>query len=105
MTAELLVVMTTCPPDRAQEIADLLVNGRLAACVQALPGVRSTYRWEGEIQHDHETLLLVKVPREGLDACVQALEQAHPYAVPEVVVLAAQSVGRLYLEWAKGQIR
>lgn len=100
MSLELAVVLTACPPHAAEQLAELLVAQRLAACVTALPGGQSTYRWQGAIQREPETLLLIKVPRPAVAACVAALEAAHPYEVPEVVVLSAAEVSAAYLAWA-----
>ncbi len=99
MTA-LFVVLTACPPDHADRLADALIAGQHAACVTALPGARSTYRWQGAVQHEVETLLLVKVVAAQLDACLAALETLHPYEVPELVVLPAERVNAAYLAWA-----
>ena len=100
----LVVILTSCPPDRADAIATHLVEGRHAACVSALPNAQSTYIWQGKLQREVETLLLVKVPREGLDACLAALTAVHPYAVPELLVLPAERVNAGYLAWALGTI-
>lgn len=96
----LSVILSSCPPDAAERIAAHLVEGRHAACVSVLPNARSTYRWQGQIQHDTEALLLVKVPTERVTACLEALRQVHPYTVPELVVLAAAQVAESYLAWA-----
>ena len=80
------VILSSCPPAQAQRVADELVERHLAACVTLLPGAMSTFRWMGKIQHDHETLLLIKVPTERTAACVEALTQAHPNTVPEIAI-------------------
>ncbi len=73
----LLLCFCTCPDERsAQSLADALVGERLAACVNQLPGVRSTYRWQGKVCSDNEVLLLIK-PRA---ACFQALRGCEKFA-------------------------
>ena len=98
--SELSVILTACPEANADSLAAYLVEGRFAACVSALPGAQSTYRWQDEVRRDAETLLLIKVPHAGLDDCIAALEAIHPYAVPEIVVLPSERVNTSYLAWA-----
>lgn len=98
MTA--VVAFCTCPDaDSAARIARTLVEERLAACVQALPGLVSTYRWDGAVREDAEVLLLVKTTRERFAALKSRLPALHPYASPELV--AADVVDGLpaYLDW------
>ncbi len=102
--SELFVILTSCPAAAADGIATHLVEGQFAACVSALPGALSTYRWNGEVQRDQETLLLIKVPEPALDACIAALEAVHPYEVPEIVALPAARVNASYLAWARQMV-
>ena len=95
------IVLTSCPPDRGDAIAAALVEARVAACVSQLRGAVSTYRWDGAVCHEAETLLLIKTPRDCLDACTAALRGVHPYEVPEIVVLHAADVASSYLAWAQ----
>ena len=88
MTA--LLCLTTCPDlDTAQRIADALVEERLAACVNVLPGVQSTYRWEGQVQRAGEVLLLVKTVRVRLPALQERIVALHPYELPELLAVEA----------------
>src|SRR4029453_8555566 len=64
------VVWTTLPARNARAVADALVTERLAACVNAIPRVRSVYRWKGKVERASETLLLVKAPARRLQALV-----------------------------------
>ena len=98
--AEVVVVLSTAPDaTTASRLADALVERRLAACVNAIPGVRSTYRWEGEIRRDDEVLLLIKTTRAGLRALEGAIVELHPYEVPEIVVLPVEGGSPAYLRW------
>ena len=94
------IVLTTAP-DRevAERIARGLVERRLAACVNLLPGVRSVYRWKGEIEEADEVLLVAKTAADRLEALETALKELHPYDVPEVVALEADRVEARYLAW------
>ena len=83
----------------AAEIARQLVIGRLAACVNRLGGVRSTYQWQGQLQQDDEVLLLIKTTpdcHEALEACLKKL---HPYENPEIIVTPITAGSDSYLQW------
>ena len=98
---ELLVVLCTAPDQpTAEKVAQGLVEGRLAACVNAIPGVKSFYRWQGKIEADEEVQLLIKTPRHRFDEVAAWLEANHPYDVPEIVALDAREVSEAYLSWA-----
>jgi len=71
----------TAPPDAAPELARLLVDERLAACVNRVP-CRSTYRWEGDTETGDEEILLAKTTAERYPDLVERVESAHPYDVP-----------------------
>ncbi|QDH69070.1 divalent-cation tolerance protein CutA [Marilutibacter alkalisoli] len=100
----ILLVHCTCPDEAsADTLARALVEERLAACVSRLPGVRSTYRWQGEIEHADEVLLLIKTTAERLDALVERIHALHPYELPEVVAVEACGGLSPYLQWVAEQ--
>ena len=101
---QLYVILTACPPENADALATHLIAGQFAACVSALPGALSTYRWQGAVQRETETLLLVKVPHAALERCMAAIQAVHPYEVPELVVLPAEQVATSYLAWAQASV-
>ena len=95
-----LLCLATCPDaGTAATLARVLVEEKLAACVNRLPGVASTYRWRGEIHEDAEVLLVIKTTRARFDALRARLPELHPGEVPELIAL--EIVGGLpaYLEW------
>lgn len=95
-----LLVLGTCPDaDTAARIARMLVEERLAACVNRVSGVASTYRWKGEIQDDAEVLLLIKTRRERFDALRTRWIELHPYEVPELIALDIAEGLPAYLDW------
>lgn len=95
-----VVVHCSCPDaETATRIARALVDERLAACVQALPGVTSTYRWHGEVQVDAETLLLVKTTHARIGALKARVAELHPYELPELLVLEVIDGAPGYLAW------
>ena len=95
-----IVVMTACESaDDAARIATSLVEKRLAACVNILPGATSVYRWKGAIERAAEVVVLIKTSR-ALLARVQAeVERLHPYELPEVLALAVVDGSKRYLDW------
>ena len=74
---------------------------RLAACVNRLPGVRSTYFWDGRLQDDAEILLIIKTTGRRLPDLTQRLKALHPYELPELVALPVVGGNERYLDWVR----
>jgi periplasmic divalent cation tolerance protein len=90
--ADLILILTTMPDDtRAGELAQTLVVEGLAACVNVHGPMVSTYRWKGEVEHEAERQVVIKTTRERLPAIEERLRALHPYELPELVVIAAES--------------
>ncbi len=99
-------VLTTAPnAEVGALIAHTLVDERLAACVNVIPGVRSFYRWEGEIQDDAEVVLIIKTRADRCDALAARINALHPYDVPEVLVLPAVGGSAAYLGWIETETK
>jgi len=97
------VILCTVPTEEhARQIARTLVEEHLAACVSIVPGLRSIYRWEGNICDDAELLLLIKTRREAFSRLLRRLQELHPYKVPEVIALATAAISPAYLGWLQG---
>lgn len=95
-----LLILSTCPDtETAARIAHALVEERLAACVNRVSGVASTYRWQGEVLEDAEVLLLIKTTRERFEALRARLLELHPYDVPELIALDIVGGHTPYLDW------
>ncbi len=105
MTDALVVLVTAPTPERAGEIGRALVEERLAACANVVPGLRSIYRWEGKVQDEPEVLLVLKTTRDRFDALRERVLALHPYVVPEVVALAVEAGSAPYLAWIVGETR
>ena len=105
MRARLLVLSTVGTAEDAARLAQALVEASLAACVNVVPGVTSTYRWKGEVHRDAEHLLLVKTRAERLAALQAELLRLHPYEVPEVVAVPIACGHAAYLRWLDGEVR
>ncbi|MBN1237877.1 MAG: divalent-cation tolerance protein CutA [Gammaproteobacteria bacterium] len=102
---ESLLVLTTCSVSEADGLAALLVERRLAACVNAVNGITSTYRWQDAVERDQETLLLIKTTRTRYPEVEAAIREHSSYDLPEV--LAVPVAGGLpgYLDWLAASVR
>lgn len=105
MTEALVVLVTTPTTERAAEIARALVEERLAACGNVVPGLRSIYRWEGKVQEDDEALLVLKTTRDRFEALRERVLSLHPYEVPEVIALPVEAGSAPYLSWLAAETR
>lgn len=95
-----LLCLCTCPdPATARQLAETLVDERLAACVNIVPGLRSVYRWQGATHCDEETLLLIKTTRARYPALQARLPALHPYELPELVAVEVADGLPAYLRW------
>jgi periplasmic divalent cation tolerance protein len=95
-----LLVFTNLPERAlAERVAGLLVEQKLAACVNVLSPCRSVYRWKGALQTDEEHPLLIKTTVERYPALEQALRAAHPYELPEIIAVSVERGLPAYLEW------
>ncbi len=100
MDSQPLVIYCTCPDQAtAERIAETLVDERLAACVNLVPGLTSIYRWQGQIQRDAEWLLIIKTRRTVYSLLEARLRELHPYEVPEIIALPIQAGLADYLDW------
>jgi len=97
---EPLLCLCTCPDaPSARRLAGLLVEARLAACVNVLPGLTSVYRWQGAVESADEVLLVIKTDAAHYPALEEALQREHPYELPEVVAVSIAAGSTRYLEW------
>lgn len=94
------LVLCTCPDqETALAIGTRLVEQRLAACVNLVPGLTSIYRWEGSIQKEPEVLLLVKTRTGRFGELAESLRRLHPYDVPEIIAVPIDAGLPEYLNW------
>ena len=96
--------MTAANADEAERIASMLVDARLAACVQILPAIKSVYRWKGETVREDEVLLSAKTTREKFDELDRAVRAIHSYETPEIVALQIVAISDAYLDWLSGEL-
>ncbi len=97
---EFALVLITFPVDGdADRFAQRLVNERLAACVSVLPPMRSTYRWQGNVESAAERQLLIKTKAALVAALEVRVRELHPDEVPEFLVLTIEAGSPAYLSW------
>lgn len=94
-----LALSTAGTREEAERMGRALVDERLAACVNLIPGLTSIYRWQGDVESAEETLLLIKTTVGNVDRVEALLRTLHSYDVPEFVVLGPESASKPYLEW------
>jgi len=96
----LVVVLVTVPDeDAAGSLAKTLVEERLVACAQVLPGLTSHYSWEGQLERSEEVLIILKTLQVRLAELETRVRQLHPYDVPQFVALSASHVEENYARW------
>ena len=95
----MIALSTVGSAEDADRLARALVERRLAACVNVVPGVVSHYRWKGELLRDEERLLVIKTRAERMAALREALVELHPYELPELVAFEITSGSEPYLKW------
>ncbi len=101
---ELVAYCSVPDAETAARLARVLVEERLAACVSRVPGVVSTYRWQGRVCVDEECLLLIKTTEARLAALRERLVALHPYAVPELIAVPVVAGHAPYLDWLRAQV-
>ena len=93
------LILSTCPNrESAEKIAKLLVEGRLAACVQRFP-IESTYVWKDEVVHGAEIALLIKSKSDLFDEIAATIRAHHEYELPEIIQLPITDGLPNYLQW------
>jgi periplasmic divalent cation tolerance protein len=105
MTDKIIVLSTCATEAEAEKLARLLLDLRLAACVSAIPAMRSFYHWKGAIESSAECLLLIKTSRELFADLCQTLQKSHSYEIPEVLAVPILAGAENYLDWMGTHLR
>lgn len=101
-----IVILCTVPSVEVGEtLGRSLVEARLAACVNVIPGLTSIYRWKDEIQVDREAQLIIKTRAGLLAGASEHIARNHPYDTPEVISLPITGGSQRYLDWLAGEVR
>ena len=93
------LLITTCAPADAESLVRQLLVERMIGCGNCLPGVRSLYWWQGQIQEDQEALLMMETPASLCREAVDRLRELHPYEVPKILVLDPEGSDSDYRDW------
>jgi periplasmic divalent cation tolerance protein len=104
MTEAIQVVTTAGSQEEAQKLAAALVAARLAACVQVIGPIASTYRWQGKLETSQEWLCSIKTLRANYGAIETAIRAAHSYQVPEILAFEVVEGSRDYLDWLSQEV-
>jgi periplasmic divalent cation tolerance protein len=104
MTDKRIVLTTAGSEEEAQKLAHALVERRLAACVNVVPGVHSVYRWQGKVEAANEWLLLIKTTAAVLTDVRDVLRELHSYEVPECIALPIEEGSSIYLQWLEDSV-
>ena len=100
-----IAVLITAPTrTEADQIAEMLIDTKLAACVQILPEIESVYRWQGAVERQREVLLIVKTTTECFTRLETKVREIHSYDTPEIVAMPITSGSPAYLEWLKANV-
>lgn len=95
------IYVTTADQAQAEALAEALLEQRLIACANVLPGMRSLYRWEGRVQRDDEVAMILKTTASHIDDVLLAIEELHPYDVPCAVAWPVVDGLPAYLDWVR----
>ena len=94
-----LILVTASGIDEARSLARTLLEERLAACVNIVPGLESHYRWKGQIEKSDEVLLLIKSSVEQFEALAARIREQHSYECPEIVAMKPEEMAPAYRAW------
>jgi periplasmic divalent cation tolerance protein len=100
----IVVYVTVGSVEEGERLARALVQERLAACVNRIPAVRSTYRWQGQVEQNDEELLIIKSGKDLFASIQQRVRELHSYSVPEIIALPIVDGSQDYLKWLDEQV-
>jgi periplasmic divalent cation tolerance protein len=101
----LIVFITTSSGKESDLIANSLVESRIAACVNIVPGIKSIYTWKGKKESSKEYLLIVKTIKANFAKLKKHVKALHSYDMPEIIGIAIDNAGKDYLNWIKEATR
>lgn len=98
----IVVVTSVGTEEQANGIARELIASRHAACVNIIPGIRSVYRWQGQVCEDGEWLLVIKTVEEEFEAVAETIQELHSYDLPEILAFQVTRGEENFLQWIEG---
>lgn len=105
MAEEIVVLITASSEEEAAKIARVLVDDRLAACVNILPGIRSIYFWDNKVQDERESLMICKTRQPLFEKIINRVKELHSYTVPEIIALPIAAGSAEYLGWVAATVK
>ncbi len=101
MENDCLIVFCTVPPEIAGDMAQSIVESKLAACCSIIPPVQSVYRWKGKVMKQAENMLVIKTLKERFGDLEKHIVRVHPYEVPEIMAVKIEDGSSSYLDWIR----
>lgn len=99
------VVLCTTPKDKSEDMAQILLEEKLVACVNIIPAIRSVYWWNDKIQKDIEDLLIIKTKDDLVNEVIEKVKEVHPYDIPEVISFNVENGNIDYIEWVSRSVK
>lgn len=100
-----LIYITTSGEEESKKIAKILLEERIAACANIMPSMVSFYWWEGEIEEDNESILLLKTRSDKLDILIRRVKDIHSYDLPCILEISVQNGSEDYLQWLEDSLK
>ena len=104
MADEIAIFVTADDLELARKIGQELVESRLVACVNIVPGIESIYRWQGAVQRDREVLMIIKTSRRRFAEVEAKVKEIHTYQLPEVIAVPIDHGSQEYLDWLQESV-
>ena len=95
------ILLVTAPPDAGEPLLRQLVEARVVAGGNIIPGLRSLYRWKGQVCDEPEVLLVMETSAEGIEAKIAQIQALHPYEVPKIVAFEPGEALAAYVAWVR----
>ena len=99
-----LVYITTSSKEESEKIANKLVEGKLAACINIVPYIESIYLWKGEIEEDEESLLIAKTKAKNIDKIIKKVKEIHSYETPAILAIPIIEGSKDYLDYLDSEL-
>ena len=103
--AYIVLLITTNSSEEAHKIAEMLLDQRKVACVNIVPKVSSLFWWQGNLESDQESLLIIKTKAAQLTEIVRSVKELHSYDVPEIIALPIIGGNQDYLDWIDKEVK
>lgn len=100
----MIVVLVTCPQDSGEKIAQVLLEKKLCACVNIVGKLNSLFWWQGKIETEKESLLIIKTKASLFSQLEKEVRSLHPYDVPEIISFVPEKISKPYLSWLDAEL-